>query len=62
MDEQQVPLDVVGVRVELPSSQPVLILRGIDSYDQEHHVAVVVGRQKLLPSRGRSKERFHRGR
>lgn len=43
MEEQQVPLEVVGVRVELPSSQPVLILRGTAPGTQEYHVAVVVG-------------------
>lgn len=43
MDNQQVQLEVVGVRVELPSSQPVLILRGAESGTQDYHVAVVVG-------------------
>ena len=43
MEEHQVPLEVVGVRVELPSSQPVLILRGTEAGTQEYHVAVVVG-------------------
>lgn len=37
------PLEVVGVRVELPSSQPVLILRGTEPGTEEYHVAVVVG-------------------
>lgn len=36
-------LDVVGVRVELPSNQPVLILRGSEPDTENYHVAVVVG-------------------
>lgn len=43
MENQQVLLEVVGVRVELPSNQPVLILRGAEGDEAEHHVAVVVG-------------------
>lgn len=43
MDDAQVHLQVVGVRVELPSNQPVLILRGADSSTEHLHVAVVVG-------------------
>ncbi|NLS10586.1 bifunctional nuclease family protein [Nesterenkonia sp. MY13] len=43
MDDAQVPLEVVGVRVELPSNQPVLILRGVDAETEGLHVAVVVG-------------------
>ncbi|WP_300345676.1 bifunctional nuclease domain-containing protein [Nesterenkonia sp.] len=43
MTDRQVVLEVVGVRVELPSSQPVLILRGAEPDTQEYHVAVVVG-------------------
>ncbi|WP_022873157.1 bifunctional nuclease family protein [Nesterenkonia alba] len=41
--EHQVELEVVGVRVELPSNQPVLILRGAEPEAAEYHVAVVVG-------------------
>lgn len=36
-------LEVVGVRVELPSNQPVLILRGADPETENLHVAVIVG-------------------
>lgn len=36
-------LEVVGVRVELPSNQPVLILRGAEPETEELHVAVIVG-------------------
>lgn len=36
-------LEVVGVRVELPANQPVLILRGAEPGTEDHHVAVVVG-------------------
>ena len=43
MEEHQVVLDVVGVRVELPSNQPVLILRGAEAGAEQYHVAVVVG-------------------
>ncbi|WP_049897261.1 bifunctional nuclease family protein [Nesterenkonia massiliensis] len=43
MDDRQVRLSVVGVRVELPSNQPVLILRGAAPEDLKHHVAIVVG-------------------
>ncbi|MBB3667271.1 bifunctional nuclease family protein [Garicola koreensis] len=43
MEEQQVVLEVVGVRVELPSNQPVLILRGSEPGTENYHVAVVVG-------------------
>lgn len=43
MENQQVLLEVVGVRVELPSNQPVLILRGADPGTEDYHVAVVVG-------------------
>lgn len=43
MDDLQVQLEVVGVRVELPNNQPVLILRGAESGTERFHVAVVVG-------------------
>lgn len=43
MDDQQVELEVLGVRVELPTKQPVIILRGADPGTEEFHVAVVVG-------------------
>lgn len=43
MDQSQVQLEVVGVRVELPSNQPVLILRGADPDTEDLHVAVIVG-------------------
>lgn len=43
MDDRQVRLSVVGVRVELPSNQPVLILRGAAPEDRKHHVAILVG-------------------
>ncbi|WP_150460002.1 bifunctional nuclease family protein [Nesterenkonia ebinurensis] len=43
MSAAQVQLEVVGVRVELPSSQPVLILRGAEPGTENLHVAVVVG-------------------
>ncbi|TLP77499.1 bifunctional nuclease family protein [Nesterenkonia sphaerica] len=43
MEDPQVQLEVVGVRVELPSNQPVLILRGVDPGTENLHVAVVVG-------------------
>lgn len=43
MENQQVLLEVVGVRVELPSNQPVLILRGAEPGTENYHVAVVVG-------------------
>lgn len=47
MEEQpseQVLLDVVGVRVELPSNQPVIILRAAGrAAGERRHVAVVVG-------------------
>ena len=43
MDDQQIPLDVVGVRVELPSKQPVLVLRGAAEGTEKQHVAIMVG-------------------
>lgn len=43
MDDQQVPLDVVGVRVELPSKQPALVLRGALPGTEHQHVAIMVG-------------------
>ena len=43
MDQTQVQLEVVGVRVELPSNQPVLILRGAEPATEDLHVAVIVG-------------------
>lgn len=43
MSAAQVQLEVVGVRVELPSNQPVLILRGAEPSTENLHVAVVVG-------------------
>lgn len=43
MDQTQVQLEVVGVRVELPSNQPVLILRGAEPDTEDLHVAVIVG-------------------
>lgn len=43
MDDLQVQLQVVGVRVELPNNQPVLILRGAEPGTETFHVAVVVG-------------------
>ncbi|WP_158583117.1 bifunctional nuclease family protein [Nesterenkonia natronophila] len=43
MDDPQVELEVVGVRVELPNNQPVLILRGVEPGTENFHVAVVVG-------------------
>lgn len=43
MDQTQVQLEVVGVRVELPSNQPVLILRGAEPSTEDLHVAVIVG-------------------
>ncbi|WP_147107626.1 bifunctional nuclease family protein [Nesterenkonia populi] len=40
----QVLMDVVGVRVELPSNQPVIILHAADrAAEGRQHVAVVVG-------------------
>ncbi|TLQ01478.1 bifunctional nuclease family protein [Nesterenkonia salmonea] len=43
MDDAQVRLEVMGVRVELPNNQPVLILRGAEPGTETFHVAVVVG-------------------
>lgn len=43
MDDALVALHVVGVRVEMPRNQPVLILRGDDDDTDHLHVAVVVG-------------------
>ncbi|GAA1823861.1 bifunctional nuclease family protein [Nesterenkonia flava] len=43
METQQIRLDVIGVRVELPANQPVLILRGAEPGYESMHVAVVVG-------------------
>ncbi len=43
MDDQQIPLDVVGVRLELPSEQPVLVLRGAAPGTEDQHVAIMVG-------------------
>jgi len=43
MDDQQIPLDVIGVRVELPAKQPVLVLRGAAEGTQSQHVAIMVG-------------------
>ncbi|WP_258933358.1 bifunctional nuclease family protein [Nesterenkonia pannonica] len=41
---EQVMLDIVGVRVELPSSQPVIILRAADQDSEgRQQFAVVVG-------------------
>lgn len=37
------PLDVVGVRIELPSKQPVVVLRGAEPGLDNLHVAVLVG-------------------
>lgn len=37
------PLDVVGVRIELPSKQPVVVLRGAEAGLENLHVAVLVG-------------------
>lgn len=37
------PLDVVGVRIELPSNQPVVVLRGAEPGLENLHVAVLVG-------------------
>lgn len=43
MDDQQIPLDVIGVRVELPAKQPVLVLRGAAEGTESQHVAIMVG-------------------
>lgn len=43
MDDQQVHLDVVGVRIERPSNQPVILLRGADPGTEHLHVAIMVG-------------------
>lgn len=43
MESQLVPLDVVGVRIELPSKQPVVVLRGAEPGLDNLHVAVLVG-------------------
>lgn len=43
MNDRQIPMDVVGVRVELPSKQPVLVLRGAAPGTEKQHVAIMVG-------------------
>lgn len=43
MEAGQTPLDIVGVRVELPSNQPVVVLRGAAEGMEKMHVAIMVG-------------------
>lgn len=43
MESGQTPLDIVGVRVELPSNQPVVVLRGAAEGTEKMHVAIMVG-------------------
>lgn len=43
MEDGQIPLDIVGVRVELPSNQPVVVLRGAAEGTERMHVAIMVG-------------------
>lgn len=43
MESGQTPLDIVGVRVEVPSNQPVVVLRGATEGTAKMHVAIMVG-------------------
>lgn len=43
MTQRQIRLDVVGVRIEVPSHQPVVMLRGAEPGTQDLHVAIMVG-------------------
>ncbi|GAB3193634.1 bifunctional nuclease family protein [Nesterenkonia suensis] len=43
MTQRQIRLDVVGVRIEVPSHQPVVMLRGAEPGTEDLHVAIMVG-------------------
>lgn len=43
MEQRQIRLDVLGVRIEVPSHQPVVMLRGAEPGTGELHVAIMVG-------------------
>lgn len=43
MDGRQIQLTVVGVRLEVSSNQPVVMLRGAESGCEHLHVAIVIG-------------------
>lgn len=43
MTQRQIRLNVVGVRIEVPSHQPVVMLRGAEPGTEDLHVAIMVG-------------------
>ncbi|OSM44483.1 hypothetical protein BCY76_001955 [Nesterenkonia sp. PF2B19] len=43
MTQRQIRLNVVGVRIEVPSHQPVVMLRGAEPGMEDLHVAIMVG-------------------